>query len=123
MTAEQTRITRESSEFDGPLVRTGEKGHSVELLGVEQVDGRDAYKLQVTMQTGGVQTHYVDTETYYVTRVESDASDVTMREYRIFDGHPVPTVIEMMGPYGEQIIYVDDVELGVAIDDNAFRMR
>ncbi|MGD8329085.1 MAG: hypothetical protein PVJ49_06580 [Acidobacteriota bacterium] len=123
MTAEQTRITREASEFDGPLVRAGEKGHAIELLGIEQVDGRDAYKLRVTMQTGGVQTHYVDAETYYVRRVESDAGDVEMHEYRLFDGHPVPTVIEMMGPYGEQTIYVDDVELGVAIDDNAFRMR
>jgi hypothetical protein len=48
----------ESSEFDGPLVDAAGKGHQIELLGIEAVRGRDAYKLQVTLATGGVQTHY-----------------------------------------------------------------
>lgn len=38
-------------------------------------------------------------------------------------GHPVPQVIEMMGPMGEQTIYIEGVEFGVEIDDAIFRMR
>lgn len=113
----------ESSEFDGPLVDAAGKGHQVDLLGVEAVEGRDAYKLRVTLVTGGVQTHYVDTETFYTTRVESAAGDVVFLDYRVIEGHPVPRVIEMMGPMGEQTIYIEGVEFGVEIDDAMFRMR
>jgi hypothetical protein len=113
----------ESSDFDGPLVHADEKGHDVELLGIEPVGGRDAYKLQVTMKTGGVQTHYIDVETFYVTRTESAEGDAVFLDYRLFNGHPVPQVIEMMGPMGEQIVYIDDVDFGVVIADTAFSMR
>lgn len=39
------------------------------------------------------------------------------------EGHAVPQVIEMMGPMGEQTIYIEGVEFGVEIDDAIFRMR
>ena len=119
----QTRGILESAEFDGPLVHADKKGHTVELLGIKPVDGRDAYRLQVTMKTGGVQTHYVDTETFYVTRVESAMGDAVFFDYRLVDGHPVAQVIEMMGEMGEQIIYIDEVEFNVQIADSAFSMR
>ena len=120
---EQTRVMLEGSDFDGSLAQAKEKGHKVELLGIEPVNGRDAYKLRLTMKTGGVQVHYVDAETFYLTRLESDAGTSVMRDYRLVEGHPVPSVIEIMGPMGEQIVYVDDVELGVEIDDAAFSMQ
>jgi len=119
----QAKAVLESAEFDGPLVHADKKGHAVELLGIEPVNGRDAYQLRITMKTGGVQTHYVDTETFYVTRVESAAGDAVFFDYRVVDGHPVPQVIELMGDLGEQIIYIDEVEFGVEIADSAFRMR
>lgn len=123
MSPEQTLLVLEGADFDGPLVHAKENGHEVKLLSIEPVDGRDAYKLQLTMKTGGVQTHYVDAETFYVTRVESAAGDSIMRDYRLVDGHPVPSVIEMIGPMGEQTVYIEDVELGVEIDDAAFSMQ
>ena len=85
--------------------------------------GRDAYKMQLTMKTGGVQTHYVDAETFYVTRIESIESDAYFLDHRLVDGHPVPSVIEMMGPMGEQTIYVDEVEFDVPLQDSKFSMR
>jgi len=123
MSPEEAQAMLEGADFDGPLVHAGKNGHQVELIGIEPVNGRDAYKLQVTMKTGGLQTHYVDAETFYVTRVVSAAGDAVFLDYRIVDGHAVPSLIEMMGPMGEQIIYLDDVEFGVEIADSAFRMR
>jgi outer membrane lipoprotein-sorting protein len=119
----QTQGILESAEFDGPLVHADKKGHTVELLGIETVNHRDAYRLQVTMKTGGVQTHYVDTETFYVTRVESATGDAVFFDHRLVDGHPVAQVIELMGEMGEQIIYIDEVEFSVQIADSAFSMR
>jgi len=119
----QATSVLEGSDFDGPLAHATENGHEVELLGVEQINGADAYKLQVTRKTGGVQTLYVDTETFYISRVESIEGDADFLDYRLIDGHPVPQVIQMVAAMGEQTIYVDEVEFNVEIDDAAFRMR
>jgi len=109
--------------FDGPLVHAQDNGHQVELIGRERVGGRDAYRLRLTMSTGGVQTHYVDAETFYVMRVETVEGESDLHDYRVIDGHPVPSVIEILGPWGEQTIYIDDVEFDVPIDDAAFSMQ
>jgi len=123
MSASETQAVLEGSEFDGPLVNAAQKGHEVKLIGTEAVNGREAYVLEVTLKTDGVQTHYVDTETFYVTRAVSAQGESLFLHYRLIEGHPLPSVIEMMGPMGEQTIYVDHVEFDVEIDDKAFRMH
>jgi len=123
MPPEQAKSVLEGADFDGPLAHAAENGHQVELLGVEQANGLAVYKLQVTRKTGGMQTLYVDTETFYVTRVESIEGDADFLDYRLVDGHPVPQVIKMVAAMGEQTIYVDEVEFNVEIDDAAFSMR
>ncbi len=123
MPAGEAQAVLEGSDFDGPLVNAEEKGHQVALTGTEAVNGRDAYVLEVTLKTGGVQTHYVDVETFYVTRAITASGESVFLDYRDFEGYPMPSVIEMMGPMGEQIIYIDDVELGVEIDDARFSMK
>lgn len=119
----QALAVREGADFDGALLTARGNGHRIELLATLQVNGRYAYALQITMKSGNVQTHYVDTETFYTTRVESAEGDALFLDYRIVDGHPVPSVIEMMGPMGEQTICVDDIEFGVDIADGRFRMQ
>ena len=123
MPPSEAQAVLEGSDFDGPLVHAEKKGHHVELTGTEPVNGREAYVLEVTLKTGGVQTHYVDTETFHVTRAVTSAGEALFLEYRDFEGFPMPSVIEMMGPMGEQIIYVDEVAFNVEIDDAAFIMQ
>lgn len=123
MAPAQARALQDGADFDGALVDAASKGHEVELLGVEEVDGRPAYVLEVTMSGGSIQTHYVDAETYYTVRLASADGEASFREYREIDGHPIPAVIEMKGPYGQQVVYIDDVEYDVPIEDSAFRMR
>jgi len=45
---DQTKSFREQGEFDGPLVDYKTKGHTVELIGKEEIEGTEAYKLKVT---------------------------------------------------------------------------
>ncbi len=44
------------------------KGHKVELLGKETIDGVECYKLKVTRNNGFVMTDYIDTKNYYLVR-------------------------------------------------------
>ncbi len=61
----------EDADLVGALVDWKAKGHSVELLGNESVDGREAFKLKVTLAGGGVRTDYLDAETALLVRREA----------------------------------------------------
>src|SRR5687767_5566352 len=48
LAAEETKMMDEQADLDGPLVDSKDKGHTVELVGKEKVEGADVYKLKVT---------------------------------------------------------------------------
>lgn len=62
MADDQLKSIKEMAEMDGPLVDWKEKGHAVELKGVEEVEGTEAYAVEVTRADGDATTMYLDTE-------------------------------------------------------------
>ncbi|MEM1264199.1 MAG: hypothetical protein AAGH76_17500 [Pseudomonadota bacterium] len=63
MADDQLKDVQEMAEWDGPLVDWQEKGHSVELIGTEDVEGTEAYALKVVRAgTEDESTYYLDTE-------------------------------------------------------------
>ena len=52
--AYELKLAASQQEFDGPLIDYAAKGTKVEAAGTELVDGRDAYKLKLTLKTGVV---------------------------------------------------------------------
>lgn len=63
-------LTNAQLEMDcaGPLVDYAAKGHKVELLGKEDVDGTECWKIKLTLKTGRDITYYFDPKTYYIFR-------------------------------------------------------
>ncbi len=60
----------DQADIDGPLVDYKAKGHQVELVGKEKVEGSDAYKLKVTKKDGDVEYYFLDADSYLPVRVE-----------------------------------------------------
>lgn len=58
------------ADLDGPLVNYKAKGNTVEYLGMDTVDGDDAYKLKVTLKNGDIIYYYLDPETCLEIRKE-----------------------------------------------------
>ena len=54
------RTLAREADIDGPLVDWREKGHRVEYLGTEDVDGTPAHKLRVTLKDGDTQYVFLD---------------------------------------------------------------
>jgi len=63
MTATELREAAGTSDPRGLLIDHAARGHKVALLGREKVEGRDAFKLQVTLPEGAVRWVYLDAET------------------------------------------------------------
>jgi hypothetical protein len=96
---EELKSAAFESELDGPLVDYAAKGNTVELEGVEKVEGHDAYKLKITMKGGLVQHIWVDAETFLEIKMEGTPRrmdgrmrpvSIYLRDYRSVSGLMVP---------------------------------
>jgi outer membrane lipoprotein-sorting protein len=122
----------EQADFDGPLVDARSKGHTVELLGKEKVEGSDAYKIKVTLKDGDVRYVYVDADSFLEVRTEGKTrirgtdleSESSIGDYKEVGGLMFPHAIEsgQKGSAQRMKMTIDKVELDVPIDDARFRM-
>ena len=63
MADDELKSIQEMAEWEGPLVDWQEKGHSVELVGTEDVEGTEAYAVKVIRADSEDEaTFYLDTE-------------------------------------------------------------
>ena len=68
VSADKLKASQGLLDLQGILFNYKEKGSQVELLGKENVDGAEAYKLKLTNKLGVVSTLFIDTKTNYLVR-------------------------------------------------------
>src|SRR5205814_8255603 len=61
---------QDQADFYGPLVEYKAKGHRVELIGKENVQGTSCYKLKIMLKTGNLMYQYLDAKTFLEVREE-----------------------------------------------------
>jgi hypothetical protein len=102
-TADEMKAASMQSELDGLLVDYAAKGTRIELDGTEKVEGRDTYKLKLTLKSGDVTHVWVDAQTFLETKIEGQPRrldgtyhpvEVYYRDYRNVNGLEIPFVLE-----------------------------
>lgn len=68
MSGDDAKPLRLAADLDGPWVDANPKGHALEYLGTEDVDGTNAHKLRVRLRWGGDVTVWFDPDTWMVIR-------------------------------------------------------
>src|SRR6185295_16402935 len=68
--ADEARELAQDADIEGPLIHWREKGHRIESLGTEDVDGTAALKLRVTLKDGDTLYVYLDPDTFLEIRTE-----------------------------------------------------
>lgn len=121
---------REQADIDGPLVDWKSKGSRIELVGRETVGGHDAYKLKVTLKSGGVLTAYVEVKSSNLVRTDATrlvrgkrvVIQTTLGDYRKTEGILFPHLVEVRAAGRPQLvrIVVDKVEVNPALSDARF---
>lgn len=130
---EETKGIVEDAEFDDPLLAWREEGNKVEYLGMDQVEGTDVYKLQVTLaRNGDVRTYYLDADSgvpikYEVKRTVRGAErefEVELGDYKAVDGVFFPFSFAIGEKGGEssskQQFAWQHIEVNVPLDDSRF---
>ncbi len=122
----------EESDMDGMLIDYQQKGHKLELLGKEPVDGGDAYKIKVITKAGDQHIISIDADSFLEVKDESkvtvrgteNESETILGDYKAVDGIMFPFSIDagQKGNPQRQKATIDKVEVNPALDDARFKM-
>jgi hypothetical protein len=124
---------RTEADFDGTLMGYKEKGYKIELTGKEAVDGKDAYRLKVTLKDGVVRNIFVDAASFLEVKVAGTTQregvttdfELILSDYRNVNGIMFPFSFEdrqASGGAANQKLSLEKVEFNIAIDDSTFAL-
>jgi photosystem II stability/assembly factor-like uncharacterized protein/outer membrane lipoprotein-sorting protein len=129
--ADDARIRARDADIEGPLVHWREKGHRVEYMGTEDVDGTPAHKLRVSFKDGDTQYLFLDPDYFLEIRIETVShvrgteriSEADLGSYEQVDGLWIPFSIEAgrKGRPRSERVTIQRVEVNVDADDSIFR--
>ncbi len=95
-------------------------GLEKELLGIETVDGQDAYKLEVVSPSGEKSVDYYCIETGFKMKSVAAERTTTYSDYREVDGYAVPhKVVSETGPQLMEMA-LDSVEINTGLGTEVF---
>lgn len=129
---EEMKQILEGSDFDGPLVNYQQKGNKLEFVGMEPVEGTDAFKLKVTLANGDVRYYYMDTDYYVPIKIDTKRMirgaereyETSLGDYKEVAGWYLPHSLEVnvKGSQNRQKVTYEKIEANVSIDDSRFHI-
>jgi len=102
-TDEELKLSSAQADLDGLLVDYAAKGTRIELVGMDKVEGRDTYKVKMTMKSAQALHVWIDAQTFLEAKMElqprrMDGTDHPteeyFRDYRPVEGLQIPFVLE-----------------------------
>jgi hypothetical protein len=102
-TPAEAKSAAASTELDGALIDYAAKGTTVELQGMEAVEGHNAYKLKVTMKDHVERHIWIDAKSFLELKIEGEPRKldgrmhnvvIYYRDYKTENGLVVPYLLE-----------------------------
>jgi photosystem II stability/assembly factor-like uncharacterized protein len=129
---DEVRSMAQNADIDGPLIDWRTKGHRVEHLGMEDVDGTPAIKLRVTRKDGDIAYIYLDPDSaleirelsIHKVRGTEHISETDYGGYQQVGGIWIPFSVEsgqQGGPHNFKLT-IERAEVNVAADDGWFKL-
>jgi hypothetical protein len=121
MTDEDVKLASDELDLEGPLVNYKEKGHSIDLMENEDIDGVDAIQLRVNLKNGKTIFYFIDPDTYYIIRTISKGVSNGQEFSNTSNYYNFKKTKEgILFPYTIDNVTYDTIELNVPIDDKLF---
>jgi photosystem II stability/assembly factor-like uncharacterized protein len=130
--ADEVKGLGQDADLDGPLLGWKEKGHKVEYLGTEDVDGTPAHKLRIRLKDGDVVYDFLDPQHFLLIREVRErhirgaerVSETDLGNYAQVAGVWLPFSVESgrKGRPRSARYAIEHAEVNVPIDDAVFQM-
>ncbi len=122
----------DTCDFDGLLIDYEVKGHKIRYMGTEDIEGHNAYLLEVKSRTGNTDIYYLDKETYLPfmikgkTTIQDQTVDTTIKldEYIEIENIKIPFSYEFKvnGNPSSENLKIKTIELNSEFDDDIFHL-
>jgi len=129
MDPETVKQLKSQADMDGELYNYEEKGHTVEYLGTDEMEGTEVHKIKLTRKDGDETIFYIDADAYVVIKVTGKRKiqgvevegESTLGNYKMVEGIVFPFSITsgVAGQPGVQIV-IDTVLLDKPVADSLF---
>ena len=129
--ADEARQRARDADIEGPLVHWREKGHRLEYLGTEDVDGTPAHKIRIHLKDGDTQYVFLDPDYFLEIRIETVSrvrgteriTEADLGSYEQVAGAWFPFSIEVgrKGAPRSARVTIEHAEANVDVDDAIFR--
>ena len=131
MNEEQLQDMQDENKIESPLLDYKRKGHTVEYLGKDDVDGEEVYLLMLTKKNGNVIYYYIDTQNYMIWKEKSKVKlkekeyegETYFYNYNVVDGITTAFTTEVYsnGKVAMQT-NIEKIEYNKEIDPATFKM-
>jgi outer membrane lipoprotein-sorting protein len=130
MAPDMVEIIKDQADIDGPLFDYKKKGHQVELMGSDEIEGAPVYKLKVTKKNGDVEYHFIEKENFLTIAQKGKRKfqgmevefEAIMGDFKDVEGRVLPHSVQNKSNMGTQTVKFDKIEINPTIDDSRFAM-
>lgn len=124
MTDEDVKLSSDDLDMETSLVNYQAKGHTIELMENEDIDGVDAIQLRVNLKNGKTVFYFIDPDTYYIIRttakgVSNGQEFTNTSNYYNFK----KTKEGILFPFTVDNITYDSIEINIPLDDKLFSTK
>jgi len=129
---EELRAARDALVIDGPALGARARGVELSLQGVDEIEGRPAYRLSSRLPSGTEQHVWIDAKSFLEVKYERPGRDpagrpttvaVYLRDYQPFEGLQIPLTMETQmpggGPGGDKLV-IERVAINPNLPDGVF---
>lgn len=124
-TADEVKESQSDLDVAGPLVDYAAKGHQVELLGKEDVDGTECYKIKASLASGKELTFFIDPSSSMIIRTKDkrkmNGQEMEMQtdlsDYKAVEGVKMPfSITQQFGT-----VLISSIKVNQSIPESAFK--
>ncbi len=133
VTGEQAEMVKENADmFDEPFIDYKKKGFKIELVGKEDMEGTEVYKLKLTKKSNQEIFYFIDSEAYIelktqMIRKTADGQEMNIEtyfgEFKEVNGVMYPHSMKIKANGADRgNIVLESIETNVQLDENFFKM-
>jgi hypothetical protein len=127
LTPDQVKNSQDQLDIQGELIDYKAKGYTAELIGKEDVQGTECWKVKLNMKNGKVRTEFFDPDSYLLIR-EVDKMTVDGKEqestvdFSNFQKLPQGITVPMTINNGNGDLVIKKFEINVPVADSTFKV-
>ncbi len=124
MTDADVKLATDEFDLESPLVNYQAKGHTIDLMENEDIDGVDAIQLRANLKNGKTIFYFIDPDTYYIIRTTAKGVSNGQEFSNTSNYYNFKKTKEgILFPFTVDNVTFDNIELNIPLDDKLFSTK